>query len=75
MRLEGCWPRPWIHEGDFIDWLSFTDETSRVIADVTRIRNHPLVPSSVPVYGYVYDVRSENLIEVPAATKAGAPQV
>ncbi|MET0224550.1 MAG: carbonic anhydrase [Terrimicrobium sp.] len=64
---------PGSEEGDFIDWLSFTDETSSVIADVTRIRNHPLVPSSIPVFGYVYDVRSGNLIEVPAATKAGAP--
>ena len=62
-------------EGDFINWLAFTDETSSVITDVTRIRNHPLVPRSIPVYGYVYDVRSGNVIDVPAATKAGAPQV
>jgi carbonic anhydrase len=62
-------------EGDFINWLAFTDETSSVITDVTRIRNHPLVPRSIPVYGYVYDVRSGKLIEVPAATKAGTPQV
>ena len=61
--------------GDFINWLSFPDETSSVITDVTRIRNHPLVPRSIPVYGYVYDVRSGKLIEVPAATKIGAPQV
>ena len=62
-------------EGDFINWLAFTDETSSVVADVTRIRHHPLVPRSIPVYGYVYDVRSGKLIEVPAATKAGAPEV
>ena len=61
--------------GDFINWLAFPDETSSVITDVTRIRNHPLVPRSIPVYGYVYDVRSGKLIEVPAATKIGAPQV
>ena len=45
-----------------------------MIDDVTRIRNHALVPRSIPVYGYVYDVRSGKLIEVPAATEIGAPQ-
>ena len=30
-----------------------------------------LVPSDVPVYGYIYDVKSGRLIEVPAATEAG----
>jgi carbonic anhydrase len=38
---------------------------------VKRIRSHPLVPSDVPIYGYIYDVKSGRLIEVPAATKAG----
>src|SRR5215207_9255828 len=32
--------------GDFINWLSFDDETSSVLSDVTRIRHHPLVPPS-----------------------------
>ena len=36
-----------------------------------RIRNHPLVPSSIPVYGYIYDVRSGKLIEVEGATAVG----
>ena len=39
--------------------------------DVERIRNHPLVPRSIPIYGYVYDVKSGRLVEVPAATAAG----
>jgi carbonic anhydrase len=38
---------------------------------VLRIRNHPLVPKEIPIYGYVYDVYSGKLIEVPAATAAG----
>ena len=36
-----------------------------------RIRSHPLVPGDVPVYGYIYDVKSGRLIEVPKATAAG----
>ena len=45
--------------GDFVNWLTFDDETSSVLSDVTRIRRHPLVPPSIPIYGYVYDVRGD----------------
>ncbi|MBP1152576.1 carbonic anhydrase, partial [Methylocaldum sp. RMAD-M] len=39
--------------------------------DVRRIRNHTLVPKNIPIYGFIYDVRSGKLIEVPEAMKAG----
>src|ERR1700754_5050723 len=34
-------------EGDYIDWLTFKDETSSVVEDMRRIRNHPLVPRDI----------------------------
>jgi carbonic anhydrase len=58
-------------EGRYINWLTIADAEGSVVEDVSRIRNHPLVPSSIPVYGYIYDVRSGRLVEVPAATTAG----
>ncbi len=58
-------------EADFIDWLTIQDLSSSVVEDVRRIRNHPLVPGRIPVYGYVYDVRSGRLEEVKAATRLG----
>lgn len=58
-------------EGGYIDWLTIADQTGSVVDDVRRIRSHPLVPSRIPVYGYVYDVRSGRLIEVPEATAVG----
>ena len=58
-------------EGNYIDWLTIGHQTGSVVDDVRRIRNHPLVPSSIPIYGYVYDVRTGRLIEVPDATAAG----
>jgi len=58
-------------EGYYIDWLAFNNETSSVADDVRRIRNHPLVPSDIPIYGFVYDVKSGRLIEVPEATDLG----
>jgi carbonic anhydrase len=38
---------------------------------VQRIRNHPLVAASIPIYGYIYDVRSGRLDEVADATALG----
>lgn len=62
---------PGSREGDFVDWLTISDQAQSVTADVTRIRNHPLVPGSIPVYGYLYDVKSGKLIEIPTATTVG----
>ena len=59
-------------EGDYIDWLTIRDQQQSVVDDVERIRRHPLVPGRIPIYGYVYDVRSGRLIEVESATTAGA---
>lgn len=58
-------------EGKYIDWLTIKDQVQSVTEDVMRIKAHPLVPLNIPVYGYIYDVKSGRLIEVPEATKAG----
>jgi len=63
---------PGSSEGAYIDWLTIADQPASVLADVTRIRNHPLVPGRIPVYGYLYDVTTGRLLEVPEATAAGA---
>jgi carbonic anhydrase len=63
---------PGSREAQHISWLTISDSAQSVVDDVARIRNHPLVPGRIPVYGYLYDVRSGRLIEVPEATKAGA---
>jgi carbonic anhydrase len=36
-----------------------------------RIRNHPLVPNDITIYGYIYDVKSGKLAEVSEATAPG----
>jgi carbonic anhydrase len=63
---------PGSSEGDFIDWLTIKNQSGAVVDDVRRIRHHPLVPASIPVYGYLYDVKSGRLIEIPEATTVGA---
>lgn len=61
-------------EGQYINWLTIADQPASVLADVVRIRNHPLVPGRIPIYGYIYDVKSGKLVEVPAAMDAGRPR-
>jgi carbonic anhydrase len=58
-------------EAQYVDWLTIADREVSVVEDVHRIRRHPLVPGRIPIYGYVYDVKTGRLIEVPAATEAG----
>ena len=58
-------------EGEYIEWLTIRDPQQAVIADVARIRNHPLIPRSIPIYGFVYDVHSGKLTEVEGASAAG----
>jgi len=59
-------------EAKYIDWLTIADQAESVLEDVTRIKAHPLVPGGIPVYGFIYDVASGLLIEIPAATAAGS---
>ena len=60
-------------EARYIDWLTIADSAGSVVDDVSRIRAHPLVPGYIPIYGYIYDVATGRLVEVPEATKAGMP--
>ena len=59
--------------GKDIDWLTIADREQSVVDDVRRIRNHPLVPSRIPIYGYLYNVSTGALEEVTEATELGRP--
>ena len=66
-----CGEGPGSREGKYINWLTIKTQEESVAEDVTRIRNHPLVPKEIPIYGYIYDVKSGKLIEVTEATLVG----
>jgi carbonic anhydrase len=69
------WSNPHHHgghaAGHFVKWHTIRNQEASVAQDVRRIREHPLVPGNVPIYGYVYDVRTGRLNEVRQATEAG----
>ncbi len=62
---------PGSREGEYLNWLTIRDLAQSVVDDVTRIRQHPLVPDRIPVYGYIYEVETGRLVEVPEATRVG----
>ena len=74
---EGKWVDPGVNEGrpdgEYIDWLTISNQEKSVVDDVRHIRMHPLVPQDIPIYGYIYDVRSGKLMEVKQATEVGRP--
>ncbi len=66
---------PGSNEAEFIDWLTIRDQAESVVADVRRLRFHPLVPGDVSIHGYLYDVRTGRLTEIEAATRVGRADV
>ena len=57
-----------------IDFQPISDLAQSVVDDVRTIRENPLVPKYIPIYGYIYDVKTGALVEVPAATQIGKAQ-
>ncbi|MEI3614016.1 beta-class carbonic anhydrase [Pseudogracilibacillus sp. SO30301A] len=73
--VDGQWKDvgkgPGSRAGEFVEFLTINDLEQSVVDDVERIRNHPLVPKSIPIHGYIYDVKSGHLIAVPKANQIG----
>jgi carbonic anhydrase len=69
------WSNPHHHgghaAGHFIKWHTIRNQEASVAQDVRRIREHPLVPKSIPIHGYVYDVHTGRLNELRQASAAG----
>ncbi len=64
-------PGPGTTDGRFIQWLTIPNLEQSVVEDVKRIRANSMVPSDIPIYGYIYDCKTGKLIEVPEASAAG----
>jgi carbonic anhydrase len=62
---------PGSREGEYVEWLTVKDAKQAVLDDVAHIKAHPLVPKTIPVYGYIYDVKTGKLVEVEGARAAG----
>ena len=60
-------------EAHYIDFMPIAGELEENLArDVRRLRTHPLVPASITIHGYIYDVHTGRLIVSEEAEKIGA---
>ncbi|MFM8528368.1 MAG: carbonic anhydrase, partial [Ilumatobacteraceae bacterium] len=50
-----------------IDFLPFDEVGPSVVEDVRVLRAHPLIPDDIPIRGFVWNVRTGFLEEVPEA--------
>ena len=58
-------------EAYYMNFLPFRSVNESIVEDVRRIRSHPLVPSFIPIYAYIYDVETGRLIESKEAMAIG----
>lgn len=55
-----------------IDWSTINHGLfESVLEDVRTLRHHPLIPTDIPIYGFVFDVITGDLIPVPEAIEEG----
>ena len=50
--------------GKSITWYTFTDLEQSVLTDIQLIRDHPLVPSNINIYGFIFDIETGALTAV-----------
>ena len=47
--------------GHQVEWNTFLDLKKSILEDIEKIKNHPLTPSHINVYGLIYDVKTGEL--------------
>lgn len=57
--------------GQYINFQPIQNLEQSVTDDVTYIRNHPLISKRLPIYGYIYDVKTGTLHPVEQANAIG----
>ena len=50
--------------GKSIHWHTISDLQESVSGDMEKIKSHPLVPSHINIYGFIFDVKTGSLIPV-----------
>jgi|TARA_B110000459_G_C16411622_1_gene403281 carbonic anhydrase len=47
--------------GHQVEWNTFLDLKKSILEDIEKIKNHPLTPSYINIYGLIYDVKTGEL--------------
>ena len=54
-----------------VHFHTFSDLEANVRQQIQRVKSHPWIPDDIPVRGFIYDVRTGSLSEVPATVGQG----
>ena len=47
--------------GHKIKWYTFLNLKESILEDLEKIKNHPLIPKNINIYGFIYDVNTGRL--------------
>lgn len=61
---------PAAREGGPLHKLALRDQQQSLLADIARIRNHPLVPADVEIHGYMFHVETGRFVRVCRASES-----
>ena len=60
-------------EAYYVDFMPISGSIEEnLVRDVAHLRRHPLVPASITIHGYIYDVHTGRLIVSEEAERIGA---
>jgi len=63
-RASSANKKPGSDVGKTIKWYTFTDLEQSVLTDIKLIKDHPLVPSHINIYGFIFDIETGALTPV-----------
>ena len=53
--------KPGSNYAEHIHWYTFEDQRKTLISDIEVLKNHPLVPSHIDIFGFIFDINSGEL--------------
>ena len=53
--------------GQKIKWYTFSNLKESILEDLEKIKSHPLIPKSINVYGFIYDVKTGKLESIESS--------
>ena len=54
-------------KGYKMKWYTFSNLKESISEDLEKIKNHPLIPKNINIYGFIYDVKTAKLLPIEPA--------
>ena len=48
-------------------WYTFSNLKESILEDLEKIKNHPLIPKNINIYGFIYDAKTGKLQPIEPA--------